>query len=115
MTSDSEQPVLPARRVFQSSFWRPFVPICILLVVVGLVVGFTVRPANIEMGTLVLAILVGSALGAAPMAFSTWYYRTDVDSAGIGGYNLWNVYGRVNWSDISEVKRVDLLPGITYF
>src|SRR5437660_1309394 len=102
MVSNKENLSSPSKQVFHSSFWRAYVPVVFLLLLMAVVLVFTAKPSNLSIQWFCFALVVASAVAAIPLSFSTCAYRTDVDAFGIGGHNLWNVYGRVTWDDISE-------------
>lgn len=101
-------------QVFQSSFWRVALPTAAVLLLLAVCFAPSLRPDGISPGLILMAWAGGCVAAAIPLAFATWYYRTDVDTVGVGGYNLSNVYGRVAWKDIERVKFFFLLPGVTY-
>ena len=97
---------------FRITFWRPWLLAVAILAVPALaaagrfMMSGQVRAAVTVAGGLVVA----AALVALPIGWAVGNSRWDVDAAGIGGRDNWNVYRRIGWSEIRSVSRLPL-PG----
>jgi hypothetical protein len=97
---------------FRITFWRPWLLAVAILAVPALVVAGALAISGQFAAAAVVAggLAVIAALLALPIGWMVGSSRWDVDAAGIGGRDNWNVYRRVGWHEIRSVSRVSV-PG----
>jgi hypothetical protein len=99
---------------FASSFWVPFRTVAAFLLLLAPVMAAMIDNPNREWWHLPAAVVGAWAFCAIPLFYATWTYRIDVDDEGIGGYDIWNRYRRLDWGDLAAIRKVTLAPGFAY-
>ena len=99
---------------FRITFWRPWLLAVAILAVPALAAGRFTMSGQVRAAAAVAGgLAVAAALLALPIDWAVGNSRWDVDAAGIGGRDNWNVYRRIAWGEIRSVSRLPL-PGYPF-
>src|SRR5262245_5027673 len=99
-------------QTFRITFWRPWLLAVAILAVPALVAagGLTMSGQPAAAAAVAGGLAVVAAVVALSIGWAVGSSRWDVDAAGIGGRDNWNVYRRLGWGEIRSVSRLSL-PG----